>query len=192
MIKSFLYAFGFAAAAATTILPVSTNAQDDMNSEQGWTALSVGVSFRGDAVSVDELGKTRIADIVYSGTAETPGNLFFNCYNGRPSVSFALEPVDMQALISNPPDSTRMKLRRPKIIVDGKQIKGEDWIYMPAMDVYRMRRVASFRALYNATLTGSDVRIKSRPEDIPLNMPAADDAFKDFGAACGIGRLAER
>jgi len=192
MIKSHLYPFFLAGFIGSLMAPLGASAQDHEGQDQGWTALTVGVSFRGGAVSVDELDRTRPAEVVYSGTAETPGNVLFNCYNGRPSVSFALEPADMRALMSNPPESTRMKLKRPKIDVDGTRIKGEDWIYMPAMNVYRMRRTASFRALYNATLRGSDVRVKARPNDIALNMPPADDAFKDFGAACGIGRLADR
>lgn len=143
-------------------------------------------------MSRDELGKVRPAEVVYSGTADTPGNILFNCYNGRPSVSFAITPTGMRTMLTKAPDSRRMSIKRPKIIINGDRIKGEDWIYMPEMNVYRARRTASFKSLYNATVLGSDVRVKTRGDDIRLNMPPADDVFKDFGAECGLGLLAER
>jgi len=141
---------------------------------------------------LDELGKVRTADVVYSGTADTPGNLMFNCYGGRPSVSFATEPTNMRTMLTDAPDSRRMSIRRPKISVDGKRISGEDWIYMPKINVYRARRTASFKTLYNATGLGADVRVKSRGDDIRLNTPPIDDVFKNLGAECGLGRLAKR
>ncbi|WP_189499242.1 hypothetical protein [Algimonas arctica] len=183
-------------------LPVSSSAQSstapsafevsDNAKDQGWKNVIINLSWRGNAVSKAELGITKPAEVVYSGTADTPGNIVFNCYNGRPSVSFAILPIDMRGMMTEPPDSRRMKLKRPKISIDGVRIKGEDWIYMPAMKVYRARRIGSFKALYNATILGSDVRVKAGSDNIQLNVPPADDVFKDFGATCGIGRLAKR
>lgn len=188
--------------AALVALPVSSHAQSntapsaseglDNTKNQGWQNVVINLSWRGSAVSKAELGTTKPAEVVYSGTADTPGNIVFNCYNSRPSVSFAILPADMRGMMTNPPDSRRMKLKRPKISIDGVRIKGEDWIYMPAMKVYRARRMGSFKALYNATVLGSDVRVKTGGENIQLNIPPADDVFKDFGATCGLGRLAAR
>jgi len=185
--------------AGATLIPLTVDAQSTSGSaavspfeKEGWKKVFVTIVFTGSAVSLDELGKPNQIEVVYSGTSETRGNVQFNCFNGRPSVSFALEPVDMREMLTNPPDSRRRKLKRPKISIDGTRIDGEDWIYMPAMEVYRARRMASLKSLYNATVMGSAVEVRTRGNTELLNLPTADDAFKDFGAKCGLGRLAER
>lgn len=184
-------AFPLSSTAQTNTAPSATETSGPV-AGQGWKKVLINVSWRGSGVRLDELGKVRTAEVVYSGTADTPGNLMFNCYGGRPSVSFAIKPTNMRNMLTNAPDSRRMNIKRPKISVDGVRIKGEDWIYMPAMNVYRARRTASFKALYNATVLGADVRVKTRGDDIRLNMPPADDVFKNFGVECGLGLLAKR
>lgn len=178
--------------ASIFILPLSASGQDRPKTDAGWQAATLGISWRGYAIPKDELEKMRPAEVVYSGSIQTSGNVAFVCYNGRPSVSFAVEPTDMMAMMVDPPSSRRMKIKKPKMTVDGENIKSEEWIFMPALDVYRARRSAPFKTLYNATLLGSDVRAKIGRIEMPLNLPPADDAFKDFGANCGIGRLADR
>lgn len=188
--------------AVIVAFPVSSTAQtnapppeaelSEIKAPDGWKRVTIRVSWRGGGVSLDELGKVRTAEVIYSGTADTSGNVSFSCYNGRPSVSFAIRPTNMREMLTNPPDSSRMKLQRPKISINGERIKSEDWIYMPAMKVYRARRIAPLKSLYNATVRGADVRVKTRGDDIRLNIPKADTVFKNFGAECGLGLRAER
>lgn len=184
-----------------TLAPLSVKAQSTNESsasvsspseKDGWKKIMVTIAFAGSAVLRDERYEPNRVEVIYTGTGETRGNVQFNCYNGRPSVSFAVDPVDMREMLANAPDSRRRNLKRPKISIDGEQIKSQDWIYMPAMQVYRARRLASLKSLYNATVLGSAVQVKTRGDSVLLNLPKADDVFKDFGAECGLGRLAER
>jgi hypothetical protein len=174
---------------ALAAIPLTTMAQ---SASEGWKADTLRISFTGTAVNKDDRGVVRPIEIVYTGTADTPGNVIFVCYMGRKSLNFAIRPTDMPTLLTESLDSNRRRSSDPIITVDGEQIKSQDWTYMPVVGAYHARRPASFRTFYNATILGSTVRVRSNGEAITLNLPKADHNFKTFGSECGLGLNAIR
>jgi len=175
---------------------VSTQAfakQDSVDEIDGWTAKTINLSWHGSGVQKKMRGVIQPAEGVYSGTAQTAGNVAFTCYSGNFSVNVALKPIDLGILFTDTPDSTRRKVKRADIQIDGEKIKSSDWIYMPAIKVYRARKRSTAAKLYNSVIRQSDVLMKSnRSQYIKLNLPKSDLAFKNFGAECGIGALANK
>ena len=160
---------------------------------QGWTSKVINLSWHGSGVKKDMRGVFQRAEGVYSGDAKTSGNVAFTCYGGNFSVNVSLEQIDMGTLFTNTPDSTRRKLKRAYIKINGEPIKSSAWIYMPAMKVYRAREKSTSAKLYNAVIRGSDVEMKSnRSGYVSLNLPAVDTSFKNFGSDCGLGILTKK
>lgn len=141
---------------------------------------------------LDELRQYRDAEVIYSGSAQTEGNVALTCHRGTLTLSVAGEARDMRKLITDPPESQRFRVTLPNVTIDGKRIKGEQWLFMPAMKVYRAREFETIARIYNAAVRGSDVRFRHRGRDIQLNLPPLDNTFKTFGADCGRGINAKR
>ena len=163
------------------------------DSDEGWKAKAINLSWSGSGVQKDLRGVVRKAEGVYSGDAATAGNVAFTCYSGNFSVNVALKNIDMGVLFTETPDSTRRKIKRADIKIDGEVIKSSDWIYMPAMKVYRARKKSTAAKLYNSVIRESDVMMKSNGSKYtPLNLPKQNEAFRKFGSGCGMGVLAKK
>ena len=156
----------------------------------GWNHLFMTITWTGSAVALDELGKPKPAEVIYSGTATTEGNVAFVCYDGRLSVSMALEPVDLRDAVLDTPSSRRLRVAIPDITIAGEEQSAKQWAYMPAMKVFRARKKSSAAKLYNAAIRNDPVTARYRGDTISLNMPQIDNTFADFGADCGMGRNA--
>lgn len=155
-----------------------------------WDAMDMRVTYTGSAVRMSELDVANAAEALYSVAPGHAGTVAFTCLKGELSVAVSLKPVSMRDMLLNPPDSSRHKLIRPKFTAGGKRMSVEDWIYMPAMSVARARRNSSVRQLYNAAVRGLPVVMSHRGDRVAVVLPPVDADFRDFGAACGLGRKA--
>ena len=175
-----------ATVAPTVLEPSSARANE-------WRLVKTKVKWRGNAVAMDALDKAHNAEILYSGPSGRAGDVAFTCMAGGLSLSVTTEPGDLYQHAFNAPDSRRFKRTEPVVAIDGKRIKTYAWLDMVEMDVIRARRMKTMGPIYNAALRGRTVVLDmARGEDIVLNLPTANDDFKAFGAACGLGRNADR
>jgi len=183
-LSSFLLIFGVSltAYAEDNVLKPHVDTRD------GWKPKTINLSWTGNGVKKDMRGVMQKAEGIYSGNEGTTGNVAFTCYAGSFSANIALEPVNLEVLFLGTPDSRRRKIKRADIKIDGESIKSSDWIYMPAMKVYRARKKSTAAKLYNAVIRKSEVLVKSgRSNYVALQLPEQDRAFKNFGSQCGMG-----
>ena len=167
----------------------TAHAENIGSTNSGWTPKTINLSWTGNGVQKEMRGVIQKAEGVYSGSAATPGNVAFTCYAGTFTVNVALDEIDVGTLFIGTPDSSRRKIKRADMKIDGTRIKSSDWIYMPAMKVYMARKRSTAAKLYNAVIRGSEVTLKSGGSDyVPLNLPKVDRAFQNFGSECGLGR----
>jgi len=171
---------------AAVCSPFSANAEE---ASTGWQSSNISIAFSGNAIKKDMNGVYLDAEAIYSGTAETEGNVAFTCYNGRYAASVALKPVDLEMVIKDAMDSRRRKIRKLRYTLNGETQKSAEWIYMPALKVYMARKQSTSAKLYNAAVRGDVVTLRDREkEPTELNLPKQDMTFVNFGKSCGLGK----
>ena len=138
-------------------------------------------------------GKRIPIDSIYSGTAETTGNVAFSCYVNTFAASFAPDAIDLKEALQLGVSTKQVKLRRPDIKINGEKIKRTDWIFLPKLGVYRAHKKSTSAKLYNAVILGDKIEAKTKGRAyVTLNLPPVDRVFKNFGPECGLGAYGKK
>ena len=182
------------AALAIALAPQAASAIDAPAPSEGWQTQNMKIRYLGSGVKRDMRGVINPVESIHSGNPTTSGNVVFTCLAGSLTVSFASEPVDFQAILTQKKVAKgRVKPKRLDFKIAGEDQQFVDWVYIPKLGIYRARKKLTAAKLYNAAVRGDSVEVKTRGKTYQsLNFPPVDTAFKNFGTDCGLGIHAKK
>jgi len=182
------------AALAIILAPQAAFAEEASPPSEGWQSENIKIRYIGSGVKREMRGVIMPAESIHSGDPTTSGNVVFTCYAGSFTAIFATEPTDFASIINQKKVAKgRFKRKRLKLKIDGDIQDSMDWVYIPNLGVYRARTKVGAAKLYNATIRGDSVAVKTPGKDyVPLNLPPVDMTFRNFGPECGLGKHAKK
>ena len=114
----------------TVIFTQHALAAEQTAQAEGWSPHVAYITWQGTGVKSDLRGKRIPIEAIYSGNAETEGDVAFSCYIKSYAASFAPGPVDLEDVLGQVANTGQVKLRRPDIKINGEKMKRTDWIYL--------------------------------------------------------------
>lgn len=124
-------------------------------------------------------------EVIFSGD-ETSNGILFLCTGGSLAAYVATEPGDISERMQD--FSAKARALSVRLAAGDRTYEADRWIHMPRMRILVPPSSAS-AALYNAVVRGDAVTIERRARSpITITPPPMNDAFKDFGSGCGLGR----
>lgn len=121
--------------------------------------------------------------LLYTAASETP-SLAFVCTNeGKLSAIINIDGGDLFEKLAK--GSSRVRTKTGILSIENRESTRDSWNYYPATKLAQPTKPSVSRKLYNAAVTGSDVKLDmSFVEDPSISPPALNDDFKAFATTC--------
>ncbi len=167
-----------------------SSSADDTEKLPGWYKYEYLLNFEGNFVKKRDREKLYIAETIYTDIPNSPGNVAMTCVNGKLSVAVAFEPVDMKAFVEENTTTRGWSFKLIPMKIDGKRQELHKWMYLHSLSVAIPRKSSDRAKIYNSVIRGDSVILDMdfKPQ-IELNLPSPNQAFNEFGSACGMGIL---
>ncbi|MCF6275623.1 MAG: hypothetical protein L3J05_07655 [Robiginitomaculum sp.] len=125
-------------------------------------------------------------------TSKNEPGLLFICLDGKFRVSATVKAQNLRHNYSKPP--RRVSRRLVDMTLDGgEKIPLGTWSYAKNTKILRNGKRTTAAKLYNAAVRGQDVVLYIEGnKPIILDLPKPNSDFANFGAKCGIGKLAKK
>ena len=183
---------GSSLAFAGSAMAQEAEAEPDATAKVEWVSKKFDIKYSGNGVKKEFRNKPFPVDTIYTNAVGIPGNVAISCINGVQSANVAMEPTDFGTVIEEWLTSRRSKSRIPTMWVGGEKVDASVWRYVQRFKLMIPAKENVVRKIYNASISGDDVRLKlDMGKSVDLVLPKPNKAFAEFGAACGIGRLAD-
>ena len=182
------------AALAIILAPQAAFAEEASAPSEGWQSFDIKIRYTGGGIKREMRGVIKPAESIFSGDTNTSGSVILTCVGGSFTASFAPDPIDFVSIITQGKVAKgNYKRKRLDFKINGEVEQRIDWVYIPKLGVYRAGKRSSAAKLYNATIRGDRVEVKTRGKDYqPLFLPPVDTAFRNFGSECGLGIYAKK
>ncbi len=172
------------------IIALPATAQENV-AVNTWESFDMTMHYSGNAYTKKRRATIDEGEIVHT-TSDTSSGLMFSCLEGRLFVAVSWKPQDFRTSFTK--TSGRRKGRKLDMKLDGgeKNTLGY-WIYKPSLGAVSSRKRSQAAKLYNAVVRKQKVTlyIESK-KPVVLDLPKPNRAFAEFGAACGIGKFANK
>lgn len=119
------------------------------------------------------------------------GSVGFACAGQKLHVMFSYDDVELDSAFKEAWTERRAKQRVGTLSVDGESQRRGGFTEMRDTKLYMSMSPADKRSFYKSVVQAQNVAVRLRGETIQLSMPAINDDFREFGAACGLGTLAD-
>lgn len=168
-----------------------------------WQMDHVTFRYRGPGYSDKQKSVEHIGDILFT-TSTTKHGLYLNCVGGKFRAGLVFAPQDMKNAFNRIEvkgvgvggkliltDKGRISIDMK--LDDGSKIGLGRWVHNKKTNsAFSIGRKSSAK-LYNAVVRKQKVTIfVARHKPIILDLPKPNKAFAEFGAGCGIGKLAKK
>lgn len=159
----------------------------------GWNDHDYLISFSGNAIQKRVREQLYVAETIYTDVPDSSGNIAMTCVNGSLSVAVAFKPVDMKAFVEENHTTRGWSFKLITMKIDGKRQELHKWMYLHSLGVAIPRKKSDRAKIYNAVLRGQPVTLDMDFRDaVDINLPAPNQAFNEFGGACGMGILKDQ
>jgi len=154
----------------------------------GWNLHRYTITFSGFSVKRDIVQKPIPGETVFTNSDEV-GDVAFTCFREKLYSTIEVKKIDFAQFITGQPDMGRSRFRYATLYINDEKKSYNQWRYSPKSKVLLSRAQSDTNALYNAVVRGDKVSLKvNGGKRIALNLPQKDNAFVEFGGACGLGR----
>ncbi len=156
-----------------------------------WKTFDMTMSYSGDGLTKKRRATIDSGEVIHT-TSQTTSGLMFTCLAGYFMVAASMDPQDFRELYKQ--STTRSKLRHIDMSIDGgEKIPLGLWFYKPKLRTVSSRKRFQAAKLYNAVVRRQNVTLYlSGKKPVVLNLPSPNSIFANFGAGCGIGKLAKK
>ncbi len=179
------------AALALVVANTIAFAQDDTTDTNTWESFDMTMHYSGNAYTKKRRATIDKGEVVHT-TSDTSSGLMFSCLEGHFMVGISWKPQDLRATFGE--TSKRRKGKNIDMRLDDSEKKKLGlWIYKPSLGTASSRKRWQAAKLYNAVVRQQKVTLyMDGKKSITLDLPKANRAFANFGAKCGIGKLAKK
>ena len=187
-------------------VPANISFADEVATEiqaNTWKMDHVKFRYKGRGYSDKQKAKIETGDVMYTTSTTSPG-LYLSCIGGKFRAGIVLEPRDMRQTfktikVSGVPVGGKLYLSHKDRMYldmrldDGPKISLGRWTYdKRELSAYSTGRKPAAK-LYNAVVRGQTVQIMSEGrKTTTLDLPKPNKSYAEFGAGCGIGKLAKK
>lgn len=159
-----------------------------------WGRFEYGFEFHGMGVDLSALNNPRRGEAIYSTDATKPG-LMLTCsknagYDPSLNAVVSLAPMDFSEAWG---EQSRHRRKFVRMTIGDRPTDARNWLYAFDAGTLQTMYYAAAAKAYNASVRGDPIRLKlGGMDEVTIIPPPVDDVFLDFGAACGLGRYAEK
>jgi hypothetical protein len=173
-----------------TIICSSALAQD-ATSANTWENFEMTMHYSGNGYTKKRRTTIDYGEVLHT-TSSTTSGLMFSCLEGNFRVAISWKPQDLRAAFQE--TSRRRKAKQIDMKLNDGEKKGLGaWIYKPSLGTLSSSKRSQAAKLYNAVVRGQSFTLfMEGKEPVSLNLPKPNRAFAEFGAKCGIGKLAKK
>ena len=122
--------------------------------------------------------------------ASGPGDIVFNCMTGREMIAISIDDTPAAEALGNSWDGVKIRPTSVIVKVNGKVEKFGKWRYQGKTKIIFPRNAGAARRFYNYIVRKDKVEIENKGQWYRLEFPKINRDFNEWGAECGIGRLA--
>jgi hypothetical protein len=156
-----------------------------------WESVKIVYKFSGNATTKKERATDHQSESLIASTPDKAGSVALTCIKNQLFLSTSTEPMGLVEFTQNQPMTRRIIGKTVKLIVNGEAIESKRWNYAPRNKVLMARSEEYARKIYNSAIRGDNVSLKIMHKgEMALQLPKPNKDFANFGAGCGIGRLA--
>jgi len=135
--------------------------------------------------------KNSLHEQLYAVTSDTTA-LTFICKAKKFRAAISTTNNNAAQILNIYSETRRRINRKVELTIDGKSADTPKWMINPARKIFVTPDRSTTIKLYNAVVGGKDVSIQRKGEmKYVLDLPPPNQAFANFGANCGIGKLKE-
>ncbi len=115
------------------------------------------------------------------------------CMNGKLRAAISTSGIEGQDILSVNSETRRRINRDVTLEIEGKDPHKATWRVNPSADIHVTPGRKEAAMLYNATVSQKPVSLQRKGKDVhEFVLPAPNNIFAEFGAACGVGKNAEK
>lgn len=196
------FTLGSALCVPISLLASSTAYANEPADINRWASATYSMQYKGEAFSDRRKNAIDTGEILYT-TSETNPGLLFTCLAGKFRVAVSLKPQNMATAFSSTKTygvsgngsfvpAEKMLSYVDMTLDDGPKIGLGRWLYFKDREAAKSRKRVPAAKLYNAIVKNQTITIHTKRKQALLDLPRPNAAFADFGAACGLGRNAEK
>lgn len=137
-------------------------------------------------------GQSVLGELLHVKNTKGPGDIVFNCMGGRLLAAISLDETPAAKALSKSWDKPKMTTASVVIRANGEEVIGhEKWYYLRKTKVIVPRSEVGVRHFYNMVVKGDEITAEAKGKTHSVPMPRPNKSFNEWGAECGIGRLAK-